>query len=241
MTERGERESCDFELVKGNAVANTAITGSAIRMIALESVLRHNPQREVSRSATPSRVDVISTPPERQDVKLHLGCGPNLLKGWHNHDRDVDLTEPLPWQDDSCAFVFCEHVLEHLDCPRALVLMDEVYRVLRPGGVFRLAVPCMERFFERAQPEHLVALARRGYCEPTRISATRRIILSHEHRSWYTQELLLLLLGLAGFASAETVALNESRHPQLRNIDGQWIHAGRAVNVAETCTVDATK
>jgi SAM-dependent methyltransferase len=40
----------------------------------------------------------------------------------------------LPFEDASVDLVFCKQVLEHVECPEALV--PEVARILRPGGVF---------------------------------------------------------------------------------------------------------
>jgi SAM-dependent methyltransferase len=52
----------------------------------------------------------------------------------------ADCEQRLPWEDDSFDRVLAIHVLEHLyDLPSAL---DEVARVLRPGGVFSVVIPC---------------------------------------------------------------------------------------------------
>jgi SAM-dependent methyltransferase len=52
----------------------------------------------------------------------------------------ADCEQRLPWDDDSFDRVLAIHVLEHLyNLPAAL---DEVARVLRPGGVFCVVIPC---------------------------------------------------------------------------------------------------
>jgi SAM-dependent methyltransferase len=52
----------------------------------------------------------------------------------------ADCEERLPWADDAFDRVLAIHVLEHLyNLPAAL---DEVARVLRPGGVFSVVIPC---------------------------------------------------------------------------------------------------
>ncbi len=52
----------------------------------------------------------------------------------------ADCEERLPWDDDSFDRVLAIHLLEHLyNLPAAL---DEVARVLRPGGVFSVVIPC---------------------------------------------------------------------------------------------------
>jgi len=85
------------------------------------------------------------------DLKLHLGCGPRLKKGWINIDLkecadiSLDLREPLPFRNDSCSLIYSEHFLEHLDYPESVSnLLRECRRVLKSGGVLSLVVPDIE-------------------------------------------------------------------------------------------------
>lgn len=59
------------------------------------------------------------------------------------HEREVrhDLAAALPYSDNSIAKVQAQDVLEHLPFERVPFVLDEIYRVLKPGGVFRLSVP----------------------------------------------------------------------------------------------------
>ena len=59
------------------------------------------------------------------------------------HDREIahDLTAPLPFADGAIAKVQAQDVLEHLPIEKVPAVLDEIYRVLKPGGVFRLSVP----------------------------------------------------------------------------------------------------
>ncbi len=59
------------------------------------------------------------------------------------HEREVrhDLTQALPYGDNSIAKIQAQDVLEHLPFDKAPFVLDEIYRVLKPGGVFRLSVP----------------------------------------------------------------------------------------------------
>jgi SAM-dependent methyltransferase len=98
------------------------------------------------------------------EVKLHLGCGRNTLAGWLNADlhgwrlndgdgwqvnrakeRVLSInvgTTPLPLPDGSCALVYTSHMLEHLIHPaQTSLVMEEVHRVLAPGGTVRIVVP----------------------------------------------------------------------------------------------------
>ena len=51
------------------------------------------------------------------------------------------LDSPLSALDQSFDFVFAEHFIEHLFLDEALFLVDEVFRLLRPRGVFRVVCP----------------------------------------------------------------------------------------------------
>ncbi|HEY0266270.1 MAG TPA: methyltransferase domain-containing protein [Rhizomicrobium sp.] len=59
------------------------------------------------------------------------------------HDREIahNLADPLPFDDDSIAKVQAQDVLEHLPFETVPGVLDEIWRVLKPGGVFRLSVP----------------------------------------------------------------------------------------------------
>lgn len=59
------------------------------------------------------------------------------------HDRELrhDLRQPLNFPDNSAAKIQAQDVLEHLPLDLVPAVLTEVYRVLAPGGVFRLSVP----------------------------------------------------------------------------------------------------
>ena len=86
-----------------------------------------------------------------QGMKLHFGCGANVKPGFVNidfapgADLTLDLREALPFSDDSCAFIYSEHFLEHVQYPETVCsLLGECLRVLQPGGIFSAGVPDTE-------------------------------------------------------------------------------------------------
>lgn len=85
---------------------------------------------------------------------LNLGCGDRYLPGWVNvdfvsHSKDVithNLLLPLPFENEEFDAVYSSHVLEHFSKIEASNFLSEIHRVLKPGGILRIAVPDLERF-----------------------------------------------------------------------------------------------
>lgn len=85
-----------------------------------------------------------------QLLKLDLGCGPNKKDGFIGVDAmqfggkvDVvhDLRKPWPWADESVEEVNCSHFLEHLNATERIHFVNELYRVLIPGGKAQIVTP----------------------------------------------------------------------------------------------------
>jgi SAM-dependent methyltransferase len=86
-----------------------------------------------------------------QHLQLHIGSGPYNLDGWINLDifpaqLSTNVLWGLPFTDGQCRFVFLSHLLEHLFYPTdAMGLLEDIYRILEPGGVVRIVVPDIEQ------------------------------------------------------------------------------------------------
>ncbi|OLE74418.1 hypothetical protein AUG19_08735 [archaeon 13_1_20CM_2_54_9] len=50
-----------------------------------------------------------------------------------------DANQPLPFKDGAFGFVFCSHLIEHVESP--IHLLKEVHRVLKDGGLLILGFP----------------------------------------------------------------------------------------------------
>lgn len=63
------------------------------------------------------------------------------------------LCRGLPFLDDSIRSVISHHALEHVG-DGFIPLMEEVFRVLEPGGVFRIIVPLFPSWAAVSDPDH---------------------------------------------------------------------------------------
>jgi predicted SAM-dependent methyltransferase len=55
-----------------------------------------------------------------------------------------DIVKGLPVEKDSCAGVYCSHILEHLSLSDFRVALGNTKDILRPAGIFRLVLPDLE-------------------------------------------------------------------------------------------------
>lgn len=89
-------------------------------------------------------------------LSLNLGCSDDHRLGWLNVDIAepadviVDLAGPWPWADCSVEWILANDVLEHL--PSKIHSLNEAWRVLQPGGVIEIAVPCVMLADGRVNP-----------------------------------------------------------------------------------------
>jgi len=88
--------------------------------------------------------------------KLHIGCGPFVMEGWLNVDincyrpdiRYLDAGKPYPFPDHSFDYIYSEHLFEHLSIEEQTMMLQECYRILKPGGRMRLAMPNLHFLME---------------------------------------------------------------------------------------------
>jgi SAM-dependent methyltransferase len=125
----------------------------------------------------------------------------------------LDLTRPLPYPDGSFEAVLGSHVLEHLTPDEAESLLTELHRVLRPGGVVRIAVPDLDAVIDAYDP-----------AEPDRfldglLQGRERSTSRHRHWWQYNERSLRALLERTGYAEVRRHGYAEGRCPDVERID----------------------
>lgn len=86
---------------------------------------------------------------------LNLGCGFHFSdkNEWTNIDFtsthpkviEYNLLKGIPLNDNDYDLVYHSHVLEHFSESDGRKLIEECYRVLKPGGILRVVVPDLEQ------------------------------------------------------------------------------------------------
>jgi hypothetical protein len=134
-------------------------------------------------------------------MKLNLGCCDSLLPDHVNVDcvpgagvEVVDLRLPWPWPESSVESVRAFDIIEHL--PDKIHTMNELWRVLRPGGAVEIAVPTTDGPGAFQDPTHVSFWNRRSFlyyeagnpyrdrfAEQYGIRARFRVLREHTERS----------------------------------------------------------
>lgn len=156
-------------------------------------------------------------------TKLHLGCGANILDGWLNSDlmrtRSIppgahekiknifimDATASFVFRDEQFDFIYCEDFIEHFDQLQGLCICTECYRVLKPGGVWRISTPDFDDILMYMRPRKRDDIEFKAW--------------SWDHKLLYTKEYLKSVLENCGFSEVRFCAYGESAFDELKGID----------------------
>ena len=176
-------------------------------------------------------------------LKLNLGCGGELKRGWINIDVgqvkmfsgngisstetvfiDYDLRRgTLPLENESCDIVYSSHFFEHLNYKQGVSLMRDCFRVLRPGGIFRVALPNLRQLFRaylENDTKHLELIEIKDLLPE--VEAGTETLVDYvnygvyqygEHKCIYDEEKVCLILQQIGFSSVGPTAFRGDIDP----------------------------
>ncbi len=147
-------------------------------------------------------------------------------------ERDQDITKRLKWSDNSVDIIFTEHVIEHVPIDGAITFMREAFRVLKPGGVFRVVAPMLdtmmkfkldeigERFareqllpFYQRENEMLKAVGLDITFEPVTFLFDS-LLKKHGHQFVWTTRMMAEVLRRVGFADVNVASPGVSVYSQ---------------------------
>lgn len=174
-------------------------------------------------------------------IWLNLGCGNNRLpEPWRNHDLDLDLRKPLPFDASTVQFISAEHCVEHTTHQEAWRFFEECWRVLSPGGVVRIAIPDLSRMSKHMTQEYADAVKKGGHGDGSFRSALRACVFEHGHQAAWTAGLLSAFLSAIGFKTT-LCRVGQSKHPELRGVEGHGKIVGDKIAEIETSVCEGVK
>ena len=187
-----------------------------------------------------------------------MGCGPHRLDGWLNADVDTrngavytDATRPLPFPSGTFECIFSEHMIEHIPVGAAQRFIAECARVLRPGGVLRIATPDMAFLFalwdskdsRMTEPYILNAATHfRGYPRlANKCTTINNFFYNWGHCFIYDEQTLVHLMTASDLQRIERVKVGESRIAALQGIEKHGLSISHEFNQLETMVLEGTK
>jgi len=96
-------------------------------------------------------------------TNLNIGCGKKPIQGFRNLDLDTDYyhgaggiaftkydmrRDCIPCPSNSVDNIYCSHVIEHIESEHVVRFVEESLRVLRAGGILRIACPDAQFLWE---------------------------------------------------------------------------------------------
>ena len=127
----------------------------------------------------------------------------------------LDLTKKLPYADNAIEAIFSSHVFEHLFMDEVERLVDECFRVLKPGGVVRVVVPDLEKImklYDANDPREFLASI---------YEVATRSAVKNSHHSGFTGAFISRLFQEAGFTKCSVLEYKSGQCPDLNKLDNR--------------------
>lgn len=191
------------------------------------------------------------------DALIHFGCGLTAPAGWRNFDSSLtlrvkrtpvlglllartgarfpanvefgDVTRRLPVPDGAARLVYCSHVLEHLPLDGLRAAFAETFRILAPGGIFRLVMPDLEQLVDEYKASagddaavRFIGSTLMGQEDRrTGLAALRGAIGNSAHRWLWDYKATAMELRAAGFGDVRRAAFGDNPDPALAEVEDE--------------------
>ena len=194
---------------------------------------------------------------------LQIGAGENELKEWFNTDflprkniAFLDVTKKFKIPAESFDYVFSEHHIEHIHYKEANFMLQELYHILKKGGVLRICTPDLSKYLKTYfstdnQKDWYVEdimnnWIKKGFHNAKNFVPNNGlenitffindIFYNYEHKFIYDEITLIDLLKATGFRKAYACKPSISVHEPLNGIES---HIG--ITMPYTLVIEAVK
>lgn len=211
---------------------------------------------------------------------LQYGCGQSCPDGWVNFDaspslrlqrlpligkflrrgaivfpdavRFGDIRKGLPFADNSVDGIYASHVLEHLALDDCRLALRNTFRLLRPGGIFRLVVPDLEirarGYLAKLEAGEAGANAwfmRSSYlgaerCGRSPAARARALFGNSSHLWMWDERSMSEALHQTGFAGIRRAAFNDSADKAFNLVEDRGRFYDHSIP-GEECAIEAHK
>lgn len=197
-------------------------------------------------------------------AKLHIGAGGHFMKEWFNIDLEpvaqgvhfMDASAEFPISDNSFQYIFSEHLIEHLDLNGQISLLKECLRILKPGGMIRIATPDLDFLMgiynnQSGEIQQYITWAAETYLKDHlsslgNIVKTDVFIINNYFRNWghqflHNKKSLHDLLDKMGYKNITNTAIHASSDPNLVKLERHGEVITPKYNEWETMVFEAQK
>jgi predicted SAM-dependent methyltransferase len=179
-------------------------------------------------------------------TKLHLGCGKRFIPGFCHIDAQAAPHVDIVAQVEDLSFIpsetidliYASHVLEHFGRWEFRLVLAEWRRVLKPGGVLRIAVPdfaaCATLYYEHGLEDGLnglIGLISGGQRNPYDL-----------HKMIFDEALLSRELLLVGFRSVRRWDWRTTEHAAIDDYSQAYIpHLNKDTGMLVSLNLEAER
>ena len=178
-------------------------------------------------------------------MKLHLGCGKKYIPGFvhvdlqdfEHIDYRTSVADLAFAQDESVDLIYSSHVLEHFGRHEYKKVLHEWFRVLKPGGILRLAVPdfaAVVEYYTKKDDnlEILLGLVVGGQKEGE----------FDYHKMIFDEKLLNKVLKETGFSRVERYDWRETEHAHIDDYSQAYLpHMDKENGMLMSLNLEAVK
>ena len=150
----------------------------------------------------------------------------NIVKFYKkNKIQWVDATKKIPFSSNSIDAIYSSHMLEHLDRADASKCLKEIYRVLKPNGIIRLALPNIRQYVEDyikdKNADKLIESSFMGTVKPKKMhEKIINFISGPRHHLWmYDEKSLSMLLINHSFQNPQVLDAGQTTIKDYGNLD----------------------